>query len=119
MLFQTSKYLVLCAALLQQCMAFCAPCQLSLRRHNLLLKLDRIRELREVVRKDIVTVIERQRLHPENSREFLRLEAQFLSLLNQEDQLVIDMENTVKSITKHKSLSKNVCSLYRTYIRDA
>lgn len=114
------RLLVFALVTVHYCAAFCMPCHAPpLRRQNLLLRLDRLRGMREEVRRDIVSVVEKQRQHAEGSGPFLRFEAAFLDLLNREDEIVMDIETVVKELTRHKTLSKNACSLYRSYIKDA
>lgn len=96
----------------------CPAQQQGARRVELWNKLGSLRRERDSIRAEIVRVVESQRRFSEESRAYLRLEAEFLSLLQKEDAVVLTMEGVVKRLTKNKTLSRNVCSMFNAYISE-
>ena len=88
---------------------------LPVKHPNLVVRLDHLRRRREEVKRQIVGVIAEQRKYPENSAQFLGCEKEFMELLMDEDNILLEIEDVVRKITRHRTFSRNVA----TYIREA
>ena len=121
------RLLTLLAFLLHHCSGFCLFSHLAglrrvvpqvTRKQYLVNRLERMRSVRGDIKAEILKTIQLQRMYKENSREFLELERNFLELLQKEDNIILEMEGVVKQLTRTKTLSRSVCSVYKSYMNE-